>query len=224
VPAKTEEVTETAERESVSGEPADVAEQESVSGDQADVAGQETAAGDQAEVPQQEAASRDQTESPESADAEAREPAEVGDAGDALSEKPAGDSEDETGSSGENATAPGDPLKQHEEPAVEGAMGVQRAEFQTLEARRGAAAGDSMLILMDVTVPVTIELGGTVLPLRQILDLGPGSVIRLDKPLGEPVDIVVNGELVGRGEVVVVGDQFGVQVTELVDPKARQAK
>ena len=101
---------------------------------------------------------------------------------------------------------------------------MQRAEFQTLEARPGGASGDNMLILMDVTVPVTIELGGTTMPLRRVLELGPGSVIQLDRPLGEPVDIVVNGELVGRGEVVVVEDQFGVQVTELVDPKARKTK
>lgn len=96
--------------------------------------------------------------------------------------------------------------------------GVQRAEFQALSEGRSGPAGDNMYLLLDVTVPVTCELGGTTMSLREILGLGPGSVVRLDRPLGEPVDILVNGERVGKGEVVVVDDQFGVRVTELVEP------
>jgi flagellar motor switch protein FliN/FliY len=100
--------------------------------------------------------------------------------------------------------------------------GVRRAEFQVLSSRPGARAGDTMQLLMDVTVPVAVRLGGTQMALRDVLALGAGSVVRLDQPLGEPVDILVNGERVGRGEIVVVGDQFGVRVSELLDPAARK--
>ena len=99
---------------------------------------------------------------------------------------------------------------------------MRQAEFQPLTPGDTIASGDNINLLMDVTVPVTIDLGGTRMPLREVLALGPGSVVKLDRPLGEPVDIKVNGELVGRGEVVVVDDQFGVQVTEL--KKLQKAK
>lgn len=98
---------------------------------------------------------------------------------------------------------------------------VQRAEFQPLPPKGGAVPGDNMQLLMDVTVPVTIELGSTKMSLRDVLELGPGSVVKLDRPLGDPVDILVNGERVGRGEVVVVDDQFGLRVTELLRPNAK---
>ena len=72
-----------------------------------------------------------------------------------------------------------------------------------------------------VTVPLTVELGSTEMALREILSLGPGSVVSLNRQMGRPLDILVNGELVGRGEVVVVEEHFGVRVTELVRPPVR---
>jgi flagellar motor switch protein FliN/FliY len=118
---------------------------------------------------------------------------------------------------GEVSGDPGDP-DSPEEPG-EGTA-VRKAEFQPLSGASTAAGTDNLRIVMDVIVPVTIELGATELPLRKILELGPGSIVRLDRSLGEPADILVNGELVGRGEVVVVDDQFGVRVTELLNPDA----
>ena len=75
-------------------------------------------------------------------------------------------------------------------------------------------------LLMDVALDVVIELGRTVMPLREVLNLGPGSVIELDKLAGDPVDILVNNKLVARGEVVVIEENFGVRITEIVDVKS----
>lgn len=98
---------------------------------------------------------------------------------------------------------------------------ARRAHFQPLapSAAGGEAARDNIGLLLDVVVTVTVELGGSSLPLRDVLTLAPGSVVRLDRAIGEPVDILINRELVGRGEVVVVDDRFGVRVTELHDPQ-----
>lgn len=76
---------------------------------------------------------------------------------------------------------------------------------------------------MDVQLGVTVELGRTSLPVKEVLQLGPGSVVELEKTAGEPVDILVNGTPVARGEVVVVDDNFGVRVTELVNSEKQTA-
>lgn len=99
---------------------------------------------------------------------------------------------------------------------------VRRAEFEKLTPRTGSPSGDNIDLLLDVTVPVTVELGATEMLVKEILAVGPGSVVKLDRPLGKPLDILVNGELVGRGEVVVVDEQFGVRVTELVKHEAKR--
>jgi flagellar motor switch protein FliN/FliY len=72
-------------------------------------------------------------------------------------------------------------------------------------------------LLMDVTVPITAEIGRTELPLAEILRLGPGSVIELDKSADEPIDVLVNQKLLATGEVVVVGDRFGVRILDVVE-------
>lgn len=75
--------------------------------------------------------------------------------------------------------------------------------------------------LLDVPLQLTVELGGTRLPLQRILALGAGSVVELDKPAGEPLDVLLNGRLVARGEAVVVGDRFGVRITDIVSQTER---
>lgn len=76
-------------------------------------------------------------------------------------------------------------------------------------------------LLFDVPLKVTVELGRTKMTLKQVLDLAPGSLVELDKLTGEPVDILVNGKLIARGEVVVIDENFGVRITEIVSPKER---
>lgn len=73
-------------------------------------------------------------------------------------------------------------------------------------------------LLQDVDVKLTVEIGSTSLSLRELLALGEGSVIELDRQANELLDVFVNGTLIGRGEVVTVGDRFGVRMTELVSP------
>jgi flagellar motor switch protein FliN len=79
----------------------------------------------------------------------------------------------------------------------------------------------NMSRILDVPVDIHVELGSTELPIREVLKLGPGSVVELDRLAGSPADIVVNGKLIGQGEVVVINDSFGVRITKLVDPEQR---
>jgi flagellar motor switch protein FliN/FliY len=79
----------------------------------------------------------------------------------------------------------------------------------------------SIDLLMDVTLKVSVELGRATVTVREALNLAPGSVLELDKLAGDPVDILVNDHLIARGEVVVVDDQFGVRITEIVSPRQR---
>ncbi len=72
-------------------------------------------------------------------------------------------------------------------------------------------------LLSDVEVELSVELGRITLPLRALLGLAPGSVLQLDRPADAPVDVLVNDSPVSRGEVVVIGGDFGVRVTSLVD-------
>ncbi|MBM3277997.1 MAG: flagellar motor switch protein FliN [Candidatus Handelsmanbacteria bacterium] len=74
--------------------------------------------------------------------------------------------------------------------------------------------------LMDVRLLVTIELGRTRKTVQEVLDLGEQSLLELDKSVGEPVNVMVNGHLFARGEVVTVSENFGVRITELVSPLA----
>ncbi len=71
-------------------------------------------------------------------------------------------------------------------------------------------------MLMDIPLKVTVELGRTKQSIKEILELGAGSIIELDKLAGEPVDILVNEKLVAEGEVVVIDENFGVRVTDIV--------
>src|SRR5947207_9634613 len=70
-------------------------------------------------------------------------------------------------------------------------------------------------LLLDVRINVSVEVGRVQMPVRQVMELGPGAVIELERSASEPVEIHANGRCIGRGEIVVVGEQFGVRVTEL---------
>lgn len=84
-----------------------------------------------------------------------------------------------------------------------------------------AAVAANLRLLQDVDVKLTVEIGSTTLSLRELLALGEASVIELDRQAGELLDVLVNGTLIGRGEVVTVGERFGVKMTELVAPEKR---
>ncbi|MEE8576898.1 MAG: flagellar motor switch protein FliN, partial [candidate division Zixibacteria bacterium] len=98
---------------------------------------------------------------------------------------------------------------------------VSRAEFQQLSQPAGEPEGRNIELLMDVNLPVSIELGRTKMSIADILSLGPGSVVELNKLAGEPVDLLVNQKIVARGEVVVIDENFGVRITQLMTPEER---
>jgi flagellar motor switch protein FliN/FliY len=77
---------------------------------------------------------------------------------------------------------------------------------------------DNMELLLDVNMTLTVELGRTRRSVKEVLSYGEGSIVELEKLSGEPVDILVNGRLIARGEVVVIDETYGVRVTELLDP------
>lgn len=74
-------------------------------------------------------------------------------------------------------------------------------------------------MIMDIPVEVHVEIGRTSLPVREFLRLGVGSVLQLDRLVGESADLIINGQLVGRGDVVVVDETFGIRISELAGEK-----
>lgn len=74
-------------------------------------------------------------------------------------------------------------------------------------------------MIMDIPVDVHVEIGHTSLSVREFLRLGVGSVVQLDRLVGEPADLIVNGKLIGRGDVVVVDETFGIRISELIGEK-----
>ncbi len=81
--------------------------------------------------------------------------------------------------------------------------------------------GNGIEMLLDISLPVTVELGRARMLIRDILHLAPGSILELDKLAGEPVDIVINDKSIARGEVVVIDENFGVRLTSIVTPSER---
>ncbi len=75
--------------------------------------------------------------------------------------------------------------------------------------------------LLDIPLDVSVELGRTRMQIKELLQLGQGSVVELEKLAGEPMEVIVNGKLIARGEVVVVNEKFGVRLTDIVSPSER---
>lgn len=98
---------------------------------------------------------------------------------------------------------------------------VKEADFQQLSSSNKTGGQRNIDLLMDVELPVSIELGKTSMDISDILALGPGSVVELEKLVGEPVDLLVNNKCVARGEVVVVEENFGLRITQLISPEER---
>ena len=93
---------------------------------------------------------------------------------------------------------------------------VARAELPDLTTGAGPGPAGDLDLLADVELTVTVELGRIRLPLRELLRLQEGSVVELDRLAGTPVDVLANGTPVARGDVVVVGDELGVRISELL--------
>jgi flagellar motor switch protein FliN len=113
-----------------------------------------------------------------------------------------------------------EPSMDFPQPGADSIM-AQSAEFSQLGDTQSTGEARSFDLLMDVKLPVSIELGRTMMAIADILALGGGSIVELDKLAGEPVDLLVNNKIIAQGEVVVVDENFGIRVTTLVSPQER---
>ncbi len=118
----------------------------------------------------------------------------------------------------------------HVQPQVFGQLDASTpAAFASAGAAPAAGAGaappaNDINMILDIPVNLTVELGRTRIPIKQILQLAQGSVIELDGLAGEPMDVLVNGCLIAQGEVVVVNEKFGIRLTDIVTPSERMRK
>lgn len=124
--------------------------------------------------------------------------------------------------------APQQPMMGMQQPTMNGAMPmynmpmqnvpIQPAQFQNFAPSQNldGIAPENIDLIMDVPLEVTVELGRTSKSIKEILDFSPGTIIELDKLAGEPVDVLVNGKFVAKGEVVVIEENFGIRVTEII--------
>lgn len=98
---------------------------------------------------------------------------------------------------------------------------IQPAQFQQLEDERIVLEKKNINLIMDVPLQVTVELGRSCKLIKDILEFSPGSIIELDKLAGDPVDILVNGKHIAKGEVIVIDESFGVRITDIIHPSKR---
>jgi flagellar motor switch protein FliN/FliY len=95
--------------------------------------------------------------------------------------------------------------------------------FDELGESQGGSSEIPLAHLMDLTLPVSIELGRTTMSVQEVLRLGRGSVVQLDRLAGEPIDIFIGDRRFAEGEVVVIGERFGIRLTRIVARKAVEA-
>ena len=98
---------------------------------------------------------------------------------------------------------------------------IQTPQFQSFDNRPKVYPKENMDLLMDVSLEVSVELGRTSRKIKEILEFGPGSIIELNRLVGEPVDVLVNGKFVATGEVVVIDENFGIRITDIINPEER---
>jgi flagellar motor switch protein FliN/FliY len=96
--------------------------------------------------------------------------------------------------------------------------------FQRLAPTATGEGAQDLDLILDIPVTLTVELGRTKIPIKNILQLAQGSVIELDALAGEPMDVLVNGCLIAQGEVVVVNERFGIRLTDIVTPSERMRR
>ncbi len=107
------------------------------------------------------------------------------------------------------------------------ADGADEIEFESVsgEVHGAAIVSDERLeLLMDIPLEISVELGRVKMEVREVLGLSAGSIVEINKAAGEPVDVLVNGRPVARGEVVVIDENFGVRITEILSPRERLGK
>ncbi len=100
-------------------------------------------------------------------------------------------------------------------------VNVQPVQFQNFDTPSLSPYKENIDLIMDVPLEVTVELGRSHKTIKEILEFGPGTIVELDKVAGEPVDILVNGKFIAKGEVVVIDENFGIRITDIIDAENR---
>jgi flagellar motor switch protein FliN len=140
-----------------------------------------------------------------------------------MSEQAAMSEEDRMAAEWAAALSESKPEPSHEVAAQ--ADNVSAASFtQFAPQALGDVAGNDLNMILDIPVQLTVELGRTKIPIKNILQLAQGSVVELEALAGEPMDVLVNGYLIAQGEVVVVNDRFGIRLTDIVTPSERMRR
>ncbi len=101
------------------------------------------------------------------------------------------------------------------------APAAQPHVFEQFGGAGGATAHNDLDMILDIPVQLTVELGRTKLPIKNLLQLAQGSVVELAGMAGEPLDVLINGFLIAQGEVVVVNDKLGIRLTDIITPSER---
>ncbi|OIR15897.1 flagellar motor switch protein FliN [mine drainage metagenome] len=101
------------------------------------------------------------------------------------------------------------------------APAVQPHVFEQFGGAGGATAHNDLDMILDIPVQLTVELGHTKMPIKNLLQLAQGSVVELAGMAGEPLDVLINGFLIAQGEVVVVNDKLGIRLTDIITPSER---
>ena len=99
---------------------------------------------------------------------------------------------------------------------------IKEGEQAELSEDKSERSGlENLRVLENIDVKLTVEVGGAEIKLRELLRINEGSVIELERLAGDPLDILANGTIIAKGEVVMIGERFGIRFTEVVDPKER---
>ncbi len=103
-------------------------------------------------------------------------------------------------------------------------VNVEKFELNQFETKENKVYNESIELIHEIPIDITVELGRTTRKIGEILEYGPGTIIELDKLLGEPLEIYANGKFIAKGEVVVIDDNFGVRITDIISPSKRIGK
>jgi flagellar motor switch protein FliN/FliY len=133
----------------------------------------------------------------------------------ALADEWAAALEEQTGEAGIDADALLDDVQ------AQSARPAQSVDLDELKDDSVPVTDPKLDVILDIPVTLTMEVGGTEIAIRNLLQLSQGSVIELDRVAGEPLDVKVNGTLIAHGEVVVVNDRYGIRLTDVISPQER---
>lgn len=111
-----------------------------------------------------------------------------------------------------------------QEQATEEAAAADKASFSEVVDDSLPETDVNLEVVLDIPVNISMEIGRTKISIRNLLQLNQGSVVELDRLAGEPMDVLVNGTLIARGEVVVINEKFGIRLTDIISPAERVKK